>query len=73
MALLVQNGIKYDVDPFGHVYKCYDQVMDSLIAIKYGSDFITQLASKADSLFFEKHKEETFHYYEVDTHITHCF
>ncbi len=65
--LLGQNGIKYSIDPFGHAYECYDLVMDSLIKVKFGDDFVDKLKLAADSLFFEKRKNETFDYSEVDT------
>jgi hypothetical protein len=65
--LLIQNGIKYSIDPLGHGFECYDLVMDSLIKIKFGADFIDNLKSLADSLFFEKRKNESFDYFEVDT------
>src|SRR5688500_12438308 len=65
--LLEQKGIKYSIDPFGHAYECYDLVMDSLIEVKFGDDFIDKLKLVADSLFFEKRKNGTFDYFEVDT------
>ncbi len=65
--LLRQKGIKYSIDPFGHAYECYDLVMDSLIKVKFGDDFVDKLKLVADSLFFEKRKNGTFDYYEVDT------
>jgi hypothetical protein len=65
--LLRQKGIKYSIDPFGHEYECYDLVMDSLIKIKFGDDFVDKLKLVADSLFFEKRKNGTFDYSEVDT------
>jgi hypothetical protein len=65
--LLEQKGIKYSIDPFGHAYECYDLVMDSLIEVKFGDDFVDKLKLVADSLFFEKRKNGTFDYYEVDT------
>jgi hypothetical protein len=65
--LLEQKGIKYSLDPFGHAYECYDLVMDSLIEVKFGRDFINKLKLVADSLFFEKRKKGTFDYTEVDT------
>jgi hypothetical protein len=66
-ALLGQKGIKYSLDPFGHAYECYDLVMDSLIKVKFGDDFVDKLKLVADSLFFEKRKNGTFDYSEVDT------
>jgi hypothetical protein len=65
--LLNQKGITYSTDPFGHAYECYDLVMDSLIKVKFGDDFIDKLKLMADSLFFERRKNGTFDYYEVDT------
>lgn len=65
--MLNKNGIKYNTDPFGHAYECYDLVMDSLIKIKFGDHFVDNLKLVADSLFFEKRKDGTFNYYEVDT------
>jgi hypothetical protein len=65
--LLNQNGIKYSTDPFGHAYECYDLVMDSLIKVKFGDNFVDNLKLVADSLFFEKRKDGPFDYYEVDT------
>ncbi len=65
--LLGQKGIKYSIDPFGHAYECYDLVMDSLIKVKFGDNFVDKLKLVADSLFFEKRKSGTFDYSEVDT------
>jgi hypothetical protein len=65
--LFGQNGIKYSIDPFGHAYECYDQVMDSLIKVKFGDGFLEKLKLVADSLFFEKRKNGTFDYSQVDT------
>jgi hypothetical protein len=65
--LLGREGIKYSTDPFGHGYECYDLVMDSLIKVKYGNDFVDKLKLVADNLFFEKRKNGTFDYSEVDT------
>lgn len=65
--LLQQKGIKYSIDPFGHGYECYDLVMDSLIKVKFGENFIDQLKLEADNLFFEKRKNTTLDAWEVDT------
>ena len=64
--LLDKKGIKYSIDPFGH-NKCYSDVMDSLIGMKFGDSFINNLKTQADNLFFERRKNGTFEYYEVDT------
>ena len=65
--LLGQKAIKYSSDSFGHAYECYDMVMDSLIKVKFGDDFIDKLKLVADSLFFDKRKNGIFDYFEVDT------
>lgn len=65
--LLNQRGIKYSTDPFGHAYECYNLVMDSLIKTKFGGDFVDKLKLVADSVFYEKRKNGTFDYSEVDT------
>jgi hypothetical protein len=66
-GLLEQKGIKYSIDPFRHAYECYDLVMDSLIKVRFGNNFIDELKLVADNLFFEKRKNGTFDYSEVDT------
>jgi hypothetical protein len=67
-TLLESNGIKYSLDMFGHLYSdCYPSTMDSLVKVKFGDDFTNRLELIADSLFFEKRKNGTFNYSEVDT------
>jgi hypothetical protein len=66
-VLLSKKDIMYSIDPFGHAYKCYDLVMDSLIKVKFGDGFIDKLKLQADSIFFEVYKNGTFNYWEVDT------
>ena len=65
--LLEQQGIRYTMDPMGHAYGCERVVADSLIKIKFGENFIDELELVADSFYFEKRKNGTFPYYDLDT------
>jgi hypothetical protein len=65
--LLEQKGIEYQIaGPHGYD-RCYGLVMDSLIKVKFGDDFIDKLELVADSLFYEKRKDGVFDYSDVDT------
>jgi hypothetical protein len=65
--LMKEKGVEYQVaGPHGYDM-CYGSVMDSLIKIKFGEDFIDKLNLVADSLFFEKRKDGVFDYSDVDT------
>lgn len=66
-ALLGQKGIKYKISGVHGEDACYGSVMDSLIKVKFGDDFITKLESAADSLFYERNKNGVFDYSDVDT------
>lgn len=66
--LLNKYKIEYDDKGEYHidVQECYGWYMDSLISVKFGEDFISNLKEKADSLFLARWETKTYYYWHLD-------
>lgn len=66
--LLNEYEIEYDDKGEYHldVQECYGWYMDSLISVKFGNDFISNLKEKADSVFLARRETKTYYYWHLD-------
>ncbi len=68
--VLAPYGIEFEINPVSDVFPngqhCYKNFMDSVITAKFGDSFIKMINERADSLFYERHKNSIFSYWDVD-------